>query len=87
MTPAASERAFTERELQGYDGEQGRPAYVAYAGVVYDVSGCPKWRTGLHEHLHFAGLDLTRALRKAPHAEEVFGRPCVRRVGVLEAGG
>jgi predicted heme/steroid binding protein len=80
-------RVFTESELQGYNGERGRPRYIAYAGVVYDVGDCPKWRTGLHEQLHFAGLDLTRSLAKAPHAAEVFGRPCVKRVGVLQAGG
>jgi predicted heme/steroid binding protein len=77
---------FTERELQDYNGERGQPAYVAYDGVVYDVSECPKWRTGLHEQLHFAGVDLTRSLPKAPHTVEVFGRPCVKRVGRLIAG-
>ncbi len=81
-----SERAFTERELQQYNGERGQPAYIAYAGVVYDVSECPKWRTGLHEQLHFAGVDLTRSLRKAPHTADVFLRPCVKRVGRLVAG-
>lgn len=88
MTDGASprsgvERVFSERELQRCNGERGRPAYIAYAGIVYDVSDCPKWRTGLHEQLHFAGLDLTGALPQAPHAAEVFGRPCVKRVGVL----
>jgi predicted heme/steroid binding protein len=77
------ERTFTERELKQYNGERGQPAYIAYAGVVYDVSDCPKWYTGFHEQLHFAGFDLTRSLRKAPHADEVFSRPCVRRVGLL----
>ncbi len=80
-----AERVFTERELRGYDGERGRPAYIAFAGVVYDVSACPRWRAGLHEQLHFAGIDLTRSLAKAPHAAEVFSRPCVRRVGILPA--
>lgn len=78
-----TDREFTERELQHYNGEQGRPAYIAYAGIVYDVSDCPKWRTGLHEQLHFAGVDHTRSLPKAPHGAEVFRRPDVRRVGVL----
>jgi predicted heme/steroid binding protein len=78
-----AERTFTERELQRYNGEGGQPAYIAHNGIVYDVSDCPKWRTGLHEQLHFAGAELTRSLRKAPHAEEVFTRPCVKRVGVL----
>ncbi|MBL8055991.1 MAG: cytochrome B5 [Anaerolineales bacterium] len=78
-----AERVFSELELQRYNGERGRPAYIAYGGVVYDVSDCPKWRTGMHEQLHFAGLDLTRALAQAPHAAEVFRRPCLKRVGVL----
>lgn len=78
-----SERVFTEAELKHYNGERGRPAYIAHAGVVYDVSDCPKWRTGQHEQLHFAGFDLTRSLHKAPHQAEVFGRPCVKRVGIL----
>jgi predicted heme/steroid binding protein len=80
---AVSERTFTERELRRYNGERGAPAYIAHAGVVYDVSDCPKWRTGLHEQLHFAGQDLTPSLPDAPHRADVFGRPCVKRVGVL----
>jgi len=79
-------RTFTERDLQQYNGERGQPVYIAYAGWVYDVTDCPKWRTGLHEQLHFAGADLTRSLHKAPHSAEVFSRPGVRRVGRLIAG-
>jgi predicted heme/steroid binding protein len=75
-------RTFTSRELRAYDGDTG-PAYVAYEGFVYDVSGCPRWRSGLHEGQHFPGLDLTGELSAAPHGVEVFKRPCVRKVGVL----
>ena len=57
--------------------------YLACAGIVYEVTGCPRWRTGLHENLHFPGQDLTDEMREAPHGEEVFCRPCVRRVGRL----
>ncbi len=78
-----TERVFTERELKQYNGERGQPAYIAYNGIVYDVSDCPKWRTGLHEQLHFAGFDLTPSLPKAPHAAEVFTRPCIKRMGIL----
>jgi predicted heme/steroid binding protein len=56
---------------------------VAYRGFVYDVSACPRWRSGLHQGLHFAGQDLTQELAEAPHASEVFQRPCVRRLGRL----
>lgn len=57
--------------------------YIACAGIVYDVTDCPKWRTGLHEELHFAGQDLTSELPDAPHELEVFRHPCVKRIGRL----
>jgi predicted heme/steroid binding protein len=76
------ELRLSEVELRQYNGERGRPAYIAYNGVVYDVSDAPNWRSGTHRQLHYAGLDLTRSLRKAPHDASVFQR--VRRVGVLE---
>jgi len=83
------ERTFTAHELRRYNGERGERAYVAFEGVVYDVSDCPKWRTGLHEQLHFAGIDLTSELPEAPHtaARVSVTRPCVRRVGVRLAHG
>jgi len=79
-----TDRLFTERELQRYNGECGERVYIACEGIVYDVSDCPKWRTGLHEQLHFAGIDLTRSFPKAPHTAAVFKRSCVKRVGLLE---
>lgn len=87
MTMASSlpERQFTERELRQYNGEHGARAYIAYEGVVYDVTDAPTWRGGMHRDLHYAGLDLTRSLRKAPHDASVFTR--VPRVGVLTEEG
>lgn len=78
------ERQYTLRELRQYDGEGG-PIYIAYQGIVYDVTSCPKWRTGMHERMHFPGQDLTSEFPEAPHAEEVFRHPCVRRMGRLAA--
>lgn len=85
MTDSATteERVFTERELQQFDGTRGKPAYIAYQGVVYDVSASSLWRGGLHQDLHYAGTDLTRTLRKAPHTTEVFTHATVKRVGRL----
>ncbi len=77
------EKIFTERELQQFDGTRGKAAYIAYEGVVYDVSASTLWRGGQHEDLHFAGTDLTRTLRKAPHTAEVFKHATVKRVGRL----
>ena len=75
----------TEMELRRSTGERGARKLIAYHGIVYDVSDCPKWRSDLHEQLHFPGQDLTGELPDAPHQEEVFSRPCVKVVGKLES--
>jgi predicted heme/steroid binding protein len=77
-----SDLVFTRAQLRRYDGDDG-PAYIAYQGVVYDVSQCARWRGTMHEGQHFPGQDLTGELREAPHGAEVFRHPCVRRVGIL----
>lgn len=65
-------REFSDQELRKYDGSRRNPVYVAYNGLVYDVSRSPYWRTGLHRDLHWAGQDLTDELHKAPHSDLVF---------------
>jgi predicted heme/steroid binding protein len=79
------DRVVTELELKRSTGERGTRKLIAYHGIVYDVTDCPKWRTGLHEQLHFPGQDLTGELSEAPHREEVFSRPCVKVIGKLES--
>lgn len=70
-------RTFTAAELAAFDGTDDQPAYVAYNGVVYDVSAGPTWAEGMHFE-HLAGRDLTEALEGAPHDDEVFeGMPVV----------
>ena len=73
---------FTEAELRQFDGQKGRRAYIAFDGVVYDVTDSLLWRGGMHRNMHYAGLDLTRSLRKAPHDASVFNR--IPRVGILK---
>ena len=70
-----------EEDLRRNDGREGRPAYVAYKGKVYDVSSSKMWRGGVHVRRHIAGQDLTDSLAAAPHDESVFER--VREVGEL----
>jgi predicted heme/steroid binding protein len=78
------ERVITLRELRLYNGEDNDRLYVAYKGVVYDVTDCPKWRRGVHEGLHFPGQDLSIELdNQAPHAGGVFSHPCVVVIGRL----
>lgn len=78
-------RIISDLELRRQNGERGTRKFVAYNGIVYDVTDCPKWRLDLHENLHFAGQDLTTELPDAPHKEDVFTRPCVKVVGRLES--
>jgi predicted heme/steroid binding protein len=70
-------------ELRRNNGERGTRKYIAHNGIVYDVTDCPKWRSDLHEFLHFPGQDLTSELPDAPHKEEVFRHECVKIVGRL----
>lgn len=77
-----TERTFTISELRRFDGESG-PMYIACDGIVYDVTDCYRWRTGLHEMLHFPGQDLSHELVNAPHDGEVFLHPCVKVIGRL----
>jgi len=79
------DRIVTQMELKRSTGERGTRKLIAYHGIVYDVTDCPKWRADLHEQLHFPGQDLTGELREAPHQEDVFSRPCVRIIGRLDS--
>jgi predicted heme/steroid binding protein len=74
---------ITLAELRRHNGERGTRKFIAYRGLVYDVTDCPKWRPEMHEQLHFPGQDLTSELPDAPHQEDVFRRPCVKVVGRL----
>jgi len=73
---------MTREELSHYNGKDGRPAYIAYKGIVYDVSESDMWEDGEHQGEHVAGVDLTEALQYAPHGEEVFSG--FNTVGKLE---
>lgn len=79
-----TERIVTQMELRRNTGERGSRKWIAFHGIVYDVTDCPKWRTDMHEQLHFPGQDLTSELPDAPHREDVFSRPCVKVVGKLQ---
>ena len=73
-------KEFTVEELAEYDGRDGRPAYVAYDGVVYDVSESAMWVEGDHEGLHVAGKDLTQEHDEAPHDVYVTDFPEIGRL-------
>ncbi len=63
-------KKFTLEELAKFDGKEGRPAYVAHKGKVYDVSESWMWEDGDHQGLHEAGKDLTEDMEDAPHEDD-----------------
>lgn len=64
-------KTFTKEELSRFDGREGRQAYVAYSGRVYDVTGSDVFTDG--DHLgHDLGLDLTVEMDDAPHDDCVL---------------
>ena len=42
-----TEKIFTLDELKNYDGKEGRKAYIAVDGVVYDVTNVAACKVGL----------------------------------------
>lgn len=72
---------MTREELTRFDGREGRPAYVAVGGIIYDLSDSPLWQNGTHEGAHQAGADLTLELKGAPHVAAVVERfPSIGRL-------
>lgn len=71
---AEDSKKITLEELKQYNGKNGKPAYIAYQGKVYDVSQSKLWSDGDHMGLHEAGKDLTDDIDLAPHREEVLER-------------
>jgi predicted heme/steroid binding protein/uncharacterized membrane protein len=74
--------AISHEELEKNDGREGRPAFIAVNGAVYDISDSPQWKDGGHMEQHCAGCDLTEALGDAPHGIEAIER--YPKVGELE---
>jgi len=54
---------ITPDELSQYDGKDGKPAYVAVNGIVYNVSEYPVWSDGSHFGLS-AGTDVSESFRQ-----------------------
>ncbi len=75
-------KEFDAAELADFNGENGKPIYIAHAGKVYDVSESKLWRNGLHMKRHKAGGDLTADIQAAPHEVDVLER--YPQVGVLK---
>jgi len=73
---------FTLEELSNYDGQEGRDAYIAVDGYVYDVTESSLWTDGSHQGSVTAGADLSEALDNNPqHGREMLDR--IPKIGIL----
>ena len=62
---------ITAQHLALRNGEDREEVWIAYKGLVYDVTKSRLWRNGRH-YEHWAGQDLTHELKDAPHTAKVF---------------
>lgn len=73
---------YTIFQLALRNGQDKPEIWIAYEGIIYDVTHSNMWRYGKH-YQHFAGQDLSTELNKdAPHNHQVFKR--FKAVGVLK---
>jgi predicted heme/steroid binding protein/uncharacterized membrane protein len=75
-------KEFDLKSLSQFNGNDGKPIYIAHKGRVFDVSASKLWNTGLHMKRHPSGHDLTADIEAAPHGPEVLGR--YPQVGTLK---
>jgi len=66
-------KEITKSQLALRNGQDREEIWVAYKGLVYDVSKSRLWKSGKH-YEHWAGQDLTDELPDAPHTSSVFER-------------
>lgn len=64
---------ITVQQLALRNGQDKPEVWVAYKGIVYNVTNSRLWKTGTH-YEHWSGQDLTDELEDAPHTDEVFSK-------------
>jgi len=71
---------YTQSQLALRNGNDREQIWIAYRGIIYDVTNSRLWSRGMH-YEHWAGQDLTDELRDAPHTDSVFKK--FKIIGVL----
>lgn len=64
---------YRPQQLALRNGQDKEEVWIAYKGIIYDVTNSKLWKNGTH-YEHWAGQDLTDELKEAPHTEKVFER-------------
>jgi predicted heme/steroid binding protein len=66
-------KGYTRAELALRNGQDKPQIWIAFRGLIYEVTSSRLWRNGKH-YEHWAGQDLTDELAEAPHNENVFDK-------------
>jgi predicted heme/steroid binding protein len=64
---------YTRAQLSLRNGQDRKEIWIAFEGIVYDVTASRLWKHGKH-YEHWAGQDLTHEFPEAPHERWVFDR-------------
>ncbi|RZS95747.1 cytochrome b5 domain-containing protein [Cecembia calidifontis] len=64
-------KTYTKQQLALRNGQDRPEIWVAYQGIIYDVTQSRLWKNGKH-YEHWAGQDLSEELQDAPHTAHVF---------------
>ncbi len=64
---------YSTSQLALKNGQDSEEIWCAYKGIIYDLTGSRLWMNGQH-YEHWAGQDLSRELKEAPHNSSVFDR-------------
>ncbi len=67
----SAEKVFTIEELAEFNGKDGKSAYVAVDGVVYDLTKVGAWKKGVHHGIK-AGTDASKKITSSPHGKQVL---------------
>jgi predicted heme/steroid binding protein len=72
---------YSKAQLALRNGQDKPEVWIAFQGLIYDVSSSRLWAKGTH-YEHWAGQDLTDELKDAPHTEKVFEK--FKAIGILK---
>jgi len=81
MQPKKELPEYSRSFLALRNGQDKAEIWVAYKGLIYDLSNSRLWQNGKH-YEHWAGQDLTPELKDAPHTEKVFDK--FEPIGILK---
>lgn len=78
-------RKFSLKEVAEFNGKDGKPAYLIYRGVVYDVTNYLERHPGGKKILfEYAGRDCTKDFDDMDHTNEAFSEMNKLKIGEVK---